>query len=171
MNQKYYLILEHRHGDYMPIDINMLTSSNYDYTSLQAIDRFTSMYSVNEILKKVMELNLLPDKYLFGNLKVINSNNYCYQVLTKNYKYSFIDFIKDNIDNKQIMNKLMNVYIKYNREKMIDLKNAIINHNIEQIVYYFSLLSYEEFRWIYIYIFENILEKEQRLILENSKAA
>ena len=69
----YYLVVEARPREFMPIDINILEgTSNKFYNSLELIDMFTKKYSYEEIMKMVLENNLLPINFLNGRLCIIN---------------------------------------------------------------------------------------------------
>ena len=119
----YYLVVEARPREFMPIDINILEgTSNKFYNSLELIDMFTKKYSYEEIMKMVLENNLLPINFLNGSLCIINNKNYRFQLLTKDNNMSLDDFFFNNINDKQIMNKFYNIFLKYVKEEDTILK-------------------------------------------------
>ncbi len=170
---KYYLVLEYRPGDFMPIDINILNGNRFakDYTILQNIDNFTKDYSEFDLREMIRINNLVPNNYLSGKLHIINQNHYRFPLFSKEELYSLPNFLVDYIDNKQVMNKFMNIYLKYNKESLINMKHAIITKNVNGILSLLGNLSYEQIRAIYMYINKNVLVLEKRRILENENAA
>ena len=133
----YYLVVEARPREFMPIDINILEgTSNKFYNSLELIDMFTKKYSYEEIMKMVLENNLLPLNYLNGSLCIINNKNYRFQLLTKDNNMSIDEFFFNNINDKQIMNKFYNIFLKYVKDDEIitKLKKYLIEKNIVGIL-------------------------------------
>jgi len=154
---KYNLVLEARPGDFMPIDINVLAKNSENYNFLENIDAFTIKYSTFELIEMIKSVNIVPDEYLNGHLWVINDNKYRYKVLTKNRAVSLDLFLKDNILDKQKMNKFLNIFNKYAKEKQELMKKSIQERDIKSILALLFSLPYENVRNIYTYIEENIL--------------
>lgn len=152
----YYLILEKRPGDFMPINIAIIENNNEQYASLQAIDAFTKKYSEEEIINLIKKSNIVPDSYLEGKLFVINDRKYRSKVLTKDIDLSLDIFLEKYIDNKQVMNKFINIYQKYSKEDIDIIKDAINDKRIDIILQTLFLRSYEIVRNIYFYLYENI---------------
>ena len=169
----YYLVLEYRPGDFMPIDINILKNNRFiiNYSYLQSIDNFTKNYTEFDLREMIRLNNLVPNIYLSGKLHIMNQNNYRFPVFTKDDVYSLPQFLLDHIDDKQVMNKFMNIYLKYDKDNLINMKHAIINKDVNEILMLLGNLPYEQIRAIYMYINKNILVFEKRRILENDKAA
>lgn len=166
----YYLVVEARPKEFMPIDINILEgTSNKFYNSLEIIDMFTKKYSYDEIMKMILENNLLPINYLNGSLCVINNKKYRFQLLTKDDNMSIDLFFINNINDKQIMNKFYNIFLKYvkDEETISKLKNYLIEKNIESILEILYSLSYEKIRSIYLYL-ENLNIKTEKRVLKNN---
>ena len=65
----------------------------------------------------------------------------------------------------------MNIYLKYNKENLINMKHAILNKNVNEILDLLNRLNYEQIRAIYMYVNNNIRVVERRRILENDIAA
>ena len=157
-NMAYHLVLELKPGDFMPIDINILTRDNKIYTSLQEIDNFTKKYTKIELINIIKENNIVPEKYLDGSLNIINANKYRYPVFYKDIDFSIELFLNKNITNKIVMNKFLNIFIKYNEDKKEIMQNAINNHNINAILKILANISYLNIRNIYFYTFNNIVK-------------
>ena len=170
---KYYLVLEYRPGDFMPIDINILKNNRFiiDYTRLESIDNFTKDYTEFDLRELIRLNNLVPNIYLSGKLQVMNQNRYRYPLFSKDELYSLPMFLQEHLDNKQVMNKFMNIYLKYNKENLINMKHAILNKNVNEILDLLNRLNYEQIRAIYMYVNNNIRVVERRRILENDIAA
>ena len=152
----YFLVLEKRPKDFMPINISILSKDdNYNYSSLQSIDEFTRRYTEEEIRDIIKENNIVTDDYLNGTLCVINENKYRYKLFTKDINMSMDTFLIKNIKNKQIMNKFVNIYIKYSNDNTALLKEAIKNEQLDVILQLLFSLDYEKIRGIYFYLFEN----------------
>ena len=173
----YYLVVEARPREFMPIDINILEgTSNKFYNSLELIDMFTKKYSYEEIMKMVLENNLLPINFLNGRLCIINNKNYRYQILTKDDNMSIDEFFFNNINDKQIMNKFYNIFSKYVKEDgtILKLKKYLMEKNIVGILEILYSLNYEKIRSIYLYL-EKINVKTEidvyKQSLEDSKGA
>ncbi|MDD5865306.1 MAG: hypothetical protein PUD07_02290 [bacterium] len=164
----YYLVVEARPREFMPIDINILEGTNNFYNSLELIDMFTKKYSYEEIMKMVLENNLLPINFLNGSLCIINNKNYRFQLLTKDNNMSLDDFFFNNINDKQIMNKFYNIFLKYVKddEIIIELKKYLIEKNIVGILEILYSLNYEKIRSIYLYL-EKINVKTEKRVLKN----
>ena len=115
----YFLVLEKRPKDFMPINIGILTKDDlHNFTSLQSIDDFTRKYLEEDIKKMIKDNNLVTEDYLEGKLWVINENKYRYKLFTKDVNMSLDTFLLENIDNKQIMNKFTNIYLKYSNDNI-----------------------------------------------------
>lgn len=152
----YFLVLEKRPKDFMPINISIITQDNRaNYTSLEGIDEFTRRYNEDEIKNLIKENNLVTDDYLEGKLWVINENKYRFRVFTKDINMSLDTFLLKNINNKQIMNKFVNIYFKYTKVNIDIIKEAIKKGEVNIILQILFTLDYEIIRNIYFYLFEN----------------
>ena len=152
----YHLVLELKPGNFMPIDINILTNDNNNYNTIEQIDSFTKKYTNIELLELIKNNNIVPFEYLNGKLHIINSHKYRYEVLYKDTNFSLDDFFINNIKDKQKMNKFVNIYLKYSKDNINILKDAINNEDIYSILNLLFMLSYENVRNIYTYMLNHI---------------
>lgn len=152
---EYHLVLEYLPGDFMPIDINVLLNSDEtSYTSLDTIDSFTKKYTIDELYDMIKESNIVPDQYLKGDLQIINNRKYRYKVISRDTNFSLDLFFSKNISNKRLMNKFLNIYLKYDKNKD-DMQKALDNENIYEVLNLIFALPYENVRNIYCYMLEN----------------
>ena len=163
---KYHLVLEARPGDFMTIDINLILNNTIplDYTNLNAIDEFTKKYLETEIKEMIESNNIVPDYYLQGKLQIINDNKYRYLVLTSDMNYSLDTFFAQYINNKRIMNKFLNIYIKYCKDTKEEMQNALASENVYELLEILFNNTYENVRNIYTYLYENIILKTKEEI-------
>ena len=157
----YHLVLEARPGDFMPIDINVLLNNQepLNYNFLHTIDEFTKKYTEDEIKELIKVNNLVSDLYINGKLQIINENKYRYMVMTKDIDFSLDTFFSEFIDDKLVMNKFLNIYLKYCKETKDNMKEALSEKNIYRILEILFNNEYEKVRNIYSYIYENIILK------------
>ena len=154
----YFLVLEKRPKDFMPINIQIINKDQKtNYLTIQNIDNFTRNYTSLEIKDLIKQNNLVTEDYLNGNLWVINENKYRYPVFTKDINLSMDDFLLKNINNKQLMNKFINIYSKYSKENLDLLKENIQKEKVANILQILFSLDYLSIRNIYFYINEKCL--------------
>ncbi len=166
----YYLVVEARPKEFMPIDINILAGTiGINYNSLEAIDAFTKNFTIDEIRELIIENNLLPENFLNGTICIINEKSFRFKVFTKDSSLSISDFVKDNISDKRLMNKLFNIFLKYvNEPELINqLKTFMGAQNVDGVLSVLSFLDYNVIRNIYFYI-ENTMkeDKEDKRVLK-----
>lgn len=154
MNNKYNLVLEALPGDFMPIDINALLNNQYkmNFQTLENIDAWTKRYTKREIMDKISESNIVENKYLNGRLHIINDKKYRFEVITKDNTFKLDTFIINNINDKQLMNKLVNIYQKYEKNNIDELKKSIQEKSVSGVLNIIFSLSYENIRNIYFYL-------------------
>lgn len=158
MNQKheYHLVLEYLPGDFMPVDISiLLNNDSEDYSRLEIIDSFTKKYTKNEVYEMINEANIVPSKYLEGELEVINDRKYRYKAIFKDTSFSLDLFFSQNISNKRMMNKFLNIYLKYSKEKDA-MQEALDTENVYEVLNLIFNLPYERVRNIYTYMLDNL---------------
>lgn len=165
----YYLVVEARPKEFMPIDINILLKSNMDFSSIEIIDSFTKEYTYNELMNMIIQNNLLPDSFLNGKLYVINDKRFKFKVLTKDDNLLLDDFFINNIDDRLMMNKFYNIFLKYVKdEELINMmKSAMSLKDIQKILDVLCKLNYLDLRMIYVYIEKIVREKEEKRVLKN----
>ncbi len=166
----YYLVVEARPKEFMPIDINILAGTNgVYYNSIEAIDAFTKRFTIDEIRELIIENNLLPENFLNGTICIINERSFRFKVFTKDHSLSMTDFVKDNISDKRLMNKLFNIFLKYvNEPELINqLRTYISMQNVDGVLSVLSFLPYGVIRNIYFYI-ESVMkeEKDEKRVLK-----
>ena len=165
----YYLVVEARPKEFMPIDINILLKSNMNFSSIEIIDSFTKEYTYNELMNMIIQNNLLPDSFLNGKLYVINDKRFKFKVLTKDDNLLLDDFFINNIDDKIMMNKFYNIFLKYVKDEEIIsiMKNTMYLKDIQKILDVLCKLNYLDLRMIYVYIEKIVREKEEKRVLKN----
>lgn len=165
----YYLVVEARPKEFMPIDINILLKSNIDFSNIEIIDSFTKEYTYEELMNMIIQNNLLPDSFLNGKLYVINDKRFRFEVLTKDDNLLLDDFFINNIEDRLMMNKFYNIFLKYVKdEKLINMmKSAMSLKDIQKILDVLCKLNYLDLRMIYVYIEKIVREKEEKRVLKN----
>ena len=163
----YYLVVEARPKEFMPIDINILLKSNMNFSSIEIIDSFTKEYTYDELMNMIIQNNLLPNSFLNGKLYVINDKKFRFKVLTKDDNLLLDDFFINNIEDKLMMNKFYNIFLKYVKDEDIInmMKRAISEKSINDILNVLCKIDYLSLRNIYVYIEKiNITKQEKRVL-------
>lgn len=165
----YYLVVEARPKEFMPIDINILLKSNMNFSSIEIIDSFTKEYTYEELMNMIIQNNLLPDSFLNGKLYVINDKKFRFKVLTKDDNLLLDDFFINNTQDKLLMNKFYNIFLKYVKDEEIInmMKSAMALKDTQKILDALCKVSYLDLRMIYVYIEKIIREKEEKRVLRN----
>ena len=165
----YYLVVEARPKEFMPIDINILLKSNMNFSSIEIIDSFTKEYTYEELMNMIIQNNLLPDSFLNGKLYVINDKKFRFKVLTKDDNLLLDDFFINNIDDKLLMNKFYNIFLKYVKdEEVINMmKSTMALKDVQKLLDILCKVSYLNLRMIYVYIEKIMKEKEEKRVLKN----
>ena len=165
----YYLVVEARPKEFMPIDINILLKSNMNFSSIEIIDSFTKEYTYEELMNMIIQNNLLPDSFLNGKLYVINDKKFRFKVLTKDDNLLLDDFFINNIDDKLLMNKFYNIFLKYVKdEEVINMmKSTMALKDVQKLLDILCKVSYLDLRMIYVYIEKIMREKEEKRVLKN----
>ncbi len=165
----YYLVVEARPKEFMPIDINILLKSNINFSNIETIDSFTKEYTYEQLMNMIIHNNLLPDSFLNGKLYVINDKKFRFKVLTKDDNLLLDDFFINNIEDRLMMNKFYNIFLKYVKdEELINMmKSAMSLKDIQKILDVLCKVSYLDLRMIYVYIEKIVREKEEKRVLKN----
>lgn len=165
----YYLVVEARPKEFMPIDINILLKSNMNFSSIEIIDSFTKEYTYEELMNMIIQNNLLPDSFLNGKLYVINDKKFRFKVLTKDDNLLLDDFFINNIEDKLMMNKFYNIFLKYVKDEEIisAMKRAVSEKSINDILNVLCKVDYLSLRNIYVYIEKINITKEEKRILKS----
>ena len=165
----YYLVVEARPKEFMPIDINILLKSNMNFSSIEIIDSCTKEYTYDELMNMIIQNNLLPNSFLNGKLYVINDKKFRFKILTKDDNLLLDDFFINNIEDKLMMNKFYNIFLKYVKDEDIInmMKRAISEKSINDILNVLCKIDYLSLRNIYVYIEKINITKEEKRILKS----
>lgn len=165
----YYLVVEARPKEFMPIDINILLKSNMNFSSIEIIDSFTKEYTYDELMNMIIQNNLLPNSFLNGKMYVINDKKFRFKVLTKDDNLLLDDFFINNIEDKLMMNKFYNIFLKYVKDEDIInmMKRAISEKSINDILNVLCKIDYLSLRNIYVYIEKINMTKEEKRVLKS----
>lgn len=155
--QKHFLALMARPGDYVFIDISKLDIANgYNPVNLSGMDSFTMHFSINELMESIKRTNMASEKYLNGTLVIQdNQKHNPIKVIDKDfYNYFQVDnYLKEKIGNKQELNKIINK-IRSLTDKSQMFVDALINNNIDLAVDALFSLPYLIERRFIIYLIE-----------------
>lgn len=157
---------------YYPIPANLLDiCKDITLDSLYEIDDFASKYTKNEIIESAMRSNYeFPESddiklvITFHDEKKLRE----YALYTKDDKefleFDVLNFLKDNITNKNIINQLKNFFEckNYIPNDLIAFISNINDNSIIQILHDYSNLCYLSHRLLKEYIFNNIVVKEEK---------
>ena len=117
----------------------------------------------------IIQNNLLPNSFLNGKLYVINDKKFRFKVLTKDDNLLLDDFFINNIEDKLMMNKFYNIFLKYVKDEDIInmMKRAISEKSINDILNVLCKVDYLSLRNIYVYIEKINITKEEKRILKS----
>lgn len=178
--QKHFLALMVRPGDYIYIDIAKLDIANgYVASSLDNIDSFTMHFTKEEIKESVIRGNLASNYYTNGKLVIQdNQKHNPLEVIDKEYYNNFrIDlYLKEVLNDKVKTNTILNKFRSICKDNNIynAYARAIKNGNIDIVVDILFNLPYLELRKYIIYLIElrnKDLEKEKSKERIRDKAA
>ncbi len=166
MERNYHIILEknNRPGDYARIDIHTLTKDLIFDDTLKIIDEFTEKYSYNDLLNLIIKSNTVTEDYLSDStLKIIQGDTkYKLDIITNETKENFnlVEFIYNNISNKEIMNNLFNKINSLDESKSKKLKSILEEENVFEVVLLIQTMNYFNKRRLELYIIDKLLIKE-----------
>ena len=166
--QKHFLSLMARIGDYIFIDISKLDIANgYNPHNLVDIDSFTMHFSKEEILSSIRRANLVSNTYLNGQLVIAdNQKHNPIDVIDKEFYNNFrIDlYLNEIMKNKVKLNNTLNKFRSICKDKVIEdsFILAIKNNNLDLAIDILFNLPYLTLRKFIIYLLNernNELEK------------
>ncbi len=166
--ERYFLILEKRPGDFMPIDISLLSMGFNSLNNIELIDKYTEVFLKEELIDNIKKANIVTDDYLNGKLYIIDEKKNKYPVVFKKTFFNFdvIEFIYYNIENKDLMNTIYNLYQKNAKNNLEidvnDFKVAIENKDIAKIIFHLQMLPYIKLRCIKFYIKEKLIKNTKK---------
>ncbi len=177
----YLLVYEKRPGDSMPVNISFFDDNKYDYNHIENIDTFTKKYTEDELYNIVLNSNTIGSDYLSGNIYIMENNKKRLKVIFKDTLNDFdlILFLKNNINDKQVLNVLYNKYTSLLGGIDNELKNGlkdilkveVINSKEDEkeltkiklthILYYINNLPYVKRRELELYLSQYNDEKSK----------
>lgn len=177
--QRHFLALLDRPGDFVLIDISRLDIANgYHPNTLAELDTFTMYFSRQEILEAIKRANIAEQRYLNGNLVVQdNQKHKPIPVIDRDFYDNFrIDlFLKDKMGDKNTANKLINKLGAWVKDSKVlnDFKLAILTNNLDDVCDIIFNLPYLVQRKYIIYLLEwrnkdREIEQKQELIRDKA---
>ena len=159
--QKFFLALMARVGDYSFIDIRKLDISfGYSPNTLADIDSFTMHFSKDEIIDSIKRGNLVSEKYLNGKLVVEdNQKHNPIKVIDKDFYNGFrIDlYLSEKMKNKMEINNILNKFRSICKDEVIEESfiKSIKSNNLDLAVDILFNLPYLTLRKFIVYLIEN----------------
>lgn len=180
MEKTYLLVIKRGKNDYLSVEWNLLkpyTGENI-YT-LEGIDNFTRKMMSEELITEVLKENIVSPDERFQSFSIIYRHNGKIHEVKEGTIFkentnilsedSLINFIVENIDNKQLINEIYNLLNFKEQEEKIDefkfiLKNIDLFKNKSQnallaALSQFKLISYEKKRSIIMRTSEKVVPK------------
>lgn len=170
--QKHFLSLMFRVGDYAYIDISVLDiAGGYRPNRLEDIDSFTMHFTKEEIMAAIKRSNVVNDKYLSGQLVIAdNQKHKPIRVIDKNYYNNFrIDlYLKEKMQNKQEINNIFNKFKSICLEEKTnnDFHKALLDNNLDLAIDILFNLPYLKLRKFIVYLLDM---RNLELIKKNNK--
>lgn len=158
--QKHFLSLMARIGDYIFIDISKLDIANsYKPSTLSDIDSFTMYFTKEELLNSIRRANLANEKYLNGSLVIEdNQKHNPIPVIDKEFYNNFrIDlFLSKQQENKESLNNVLNKFRAICKDKVVEdsFILAMKNNNMDLAVDILFNLPYLTLRKFIVYLIE-----------------
>ncbi len=174
---KYSLSIRRGNNNYYPVEWKYLTENKVnDEYNLEEIDNFTTSLSEGEIKYKLIEGNYINEYevscpfiiiyYEKDNIRILNDGVLFINDKEALNKSFIINYLIENINNRQLMNKIYNSINKYNKDNpKLDEFLYVINKTKEitenlvpkKILDTFSKLDYIDRRRIGVYIIKNLV--------------
>lgn len=154
--QKHFLALMARPGDYVFIDISKLDLANgYNPVDLAGIDSFTMCFSTTELMAAIKRANMASEKYLNGQLVIQdNQKHNPIRIIDKDFYNVFLieDYLKEKLKDKQELNKIINKFRSLVKNE--ELLEAFKSNNLEIALNELFSLPYLIQRKFIIYLIE-----------------
>ena len=177
-NQKHFLALMKRPGDYSFISISKLDiADNCSYDTLMNIDRWTMKYSCGDIMESIRRANIVAAEYLNGELVIQdNQKHNPLPVIDKNYydNFNINEFLHKVLGNKALLNTVINKYNAIFDDKDSLYVTLLKSHNVSAAVEILLSMPYLDVRKYIVYLIElrnKEREKEKNKELIRDKAA
>ena len=142
MKKDYRLAIKRGNKDYLPLEWNLVSTYNgEDLTTLEGIDAFTTKTDIPGLFQEIIDKAIIdPEEkvqdvsiifYEKGNIREVPHGAIFNEFQGKINSNTLVEFIKENIHNKQLMNKIYNFLTKYQGNKPIDeLRLFLQNTNV-----------------------------------------
>lgn len=172
-NVIYNLVFSVSKKNPMPIDISVLDDEVFGQ-GIEAIDIFTSKYTNDELMQVIRDSNILTEEYLNGELCIIDNKKHKYPVLLKDFflEFSLYDFIASNIDDKNLMNSVYNIFIEYTKSdedfNSELYKKALLKKDVSLSMSYVCIMPYIARRRFEFYCFELYKKLQKKKELKKS---
>lgn len=177
--QKHFLALMARPGDFVLIDISKLDISlGYQPNTLAELDTFTMSFSKAEILESIKRANMADDKYIHGNMVIQdNQKHKPLLIIDKDFYDNFrIDlFLNAKMADKSASNTIINKFaaITKDPDKVDNFKNAMRSNDLVEACNLIFELPYLIQRKLMVYLItwsnkEKELERQQELIRDKA---
>lgn len=155
MENKYYLAIETKPNNYFPINLLDIKIFNRTTNKIEEIDSLTLKYTKKEIIDAIKEANLLEVEYTMPLVIIYVEKEKTRKVeaLTKDNSFDMWQKLKDNYQDKNYCNKIINfLNNKISSEEINKMKE---NKGKEQFLTIISELPYFIERKLYFYLYEN----------------
>lgn len=178
--QRHFLALLRRPGDYIFIDISKLDISFGNYCLfLQDIDTFTLGFTKDEIMASIKRANIADESYLNGELVIQdNQNHNPIPVIDKNFynNFNIQEYLKSKINDKNKLNTIISKFTAIIKDDLIskDFKDYLKSGNIDIAINFLFTSPYLLQRKFIVYLIEEYnkeKELEQEVELIRDKAA
>lgn len=172
--QRHFLALLRRPGDYVFIDTSKLDICGKYLMFLQDIDAFTMGFSKEEIISSIRRANIADESYLNGKLVIQdNQKHNPIAVIDKDLydNFQIDEFLRSKENDKNGINNIINKFGAIVKDKEIssNFKTMLRMGNINGACQVLFSLPYLEQRKFILYLLdirnkEKMLEKQHELI-------
>ena len=177
--QRHFLALLRRPGDYIFIDTSKLDICGNYLIFLPDIDAFTMKFTKEEIISSIRRANIADETYLNGELVIQdNQKHNPIRVLDKEFynDFNIVDYLNSKLNDKNQLNNIINKFSSITKDERTnkDFKEFLRNGNIDIALNILFDLPYLMQRKFIVYLIEErIKEKEikEEIELIRDKAA
>lgn len=176
--QKHFLALMSRPGDYVFIDISKLDIANgYNPSNLGEIDSFTMHFNIDEIMESIKRANVVSQNYLEGILVIAdNQKHNPLDVIDKKYYNNFQinEFLSSKLSNKMFINNIVNKFGSICNDQKENFNNALKENNINKAIDILFSMPYLKLRKYMMYLVDlrnKEIQEEKMKELTRDKAA
>ena len=155
MENKYYLAIETKPNNYFPLNLLDIKLFNKTSNKIEEIDSLTLKYTKREIMEAIKEANLLEIDYDMPLVIIYVEKEKTRKVeaLTKDNSFDMWNNLKENYQDKNYCNKIINFL---NKKITEDTLNTLKNNKWQEMfLKIISELPYLTERKLYFYLYEN----------------